>query len=167
MTRFRGAAPGSRCAAFALLALVAAASHGQDRFSVSSDGHEVSDSTTRLVWRRCGEGMHWDGQTCAGKLLKFKYAGAKQAADAAAKTTSRAWRIPTREELVSLYDAKVKRTPKVDGRFFPKATNGPFWATRAGTDDNLNAWLVNFRNGKIRGYTGQATFPLRLVRSAS
>ena len=143
MTRLRAAAIGSRCAAFALFALVTAAVHAQDRFVISSDGQEVTDSTTKLVWRRCGEGQSWDGKTCSGKP----------------------WRIPSREELVSLYDAKVKRAPHIDGSVFPKATNGPFWAIRAGTDDDLNAWLVNFRNGRVSGYAGQTTFPLRLVRA--
>src|SRR6185369_553378 len=85
----------------------------------------------------------FDGKTCSGKLVKYKYAGAREAAEAAAKSTGKAWRIPSREELVSLYDEKLKRKPKLDGRVFPAATNGPFYATRAGTDDNLNAWLVN------------------------
>ena len=66
-----------------------------------------------------------------------------------------------------VYDIKAKKTPKVDPTMFPKATNGPFWATRAGTDDNLNAWLVNFRNGRVSGYAGQKKFPLRLVRAPS
>ena len=165
MARSRRAAIGSRCAAFALLALFAVASHGADRFVVSSDGEEVTDSNTRLVWRRCSEGMHWDGKTCTGRLVKYKYAGARSAAESAAKNTRKAWRIPTREELVTLYDAKLKRAPRIDGSMFPKATNGPFWATRAGTDDNLNAWLVNFRNDRVSGYAGQKTFPLRLVRA--
>lgn len=165
MARTRGAAVGSRIAAFALLALVAASGHAEDRFTISSDGQEVTDATTRLVWRRCGEGAHWDGKTCTGKLVKYKYASARQAAESAAKGTGKTWRIPTREELVTLYDAKLKKTPRVDGRVFPNATNGPFWATRAGTDDNLNAWLVNFRNGRVSGNAGQKTFPLRLVRA--
>ena len=165
MTRLRAAAIGSRCAAFALFALVTAAVHAQDRFVISSDGQEVTDSTTKLVWRRCGEGQSWDGKTCSGKLAKYKYAGARQATEAAAKGSGKPWRIPSREELVSLYDAKVKRAPHIDGSVFPKATNGPFWAIRAGSDDDLNAWLVNFRNGRVSGYTGQTTFPLRLVRT--
>jgi len=139
MTRLRAAATGSRCAAFALFALVAAAVHAQDRFVVSSDGQEVTDSTTKLVWRRCGEGQGWDGKTCSGKLAKYKYAGARQATEAAAKGSGKPWRIPSREELV--------------------------WAIRAGSDDDLNAWLVNFRNGRVSGYAGQTTFPLRLVRT--
>ena len=165
MIRLRGAAIGSRCA-FALFAIVAAAAaHAEGRFVISSDGQEVTDSTTKLVWRRCGEGQRFDGKTCSGKLAKYKYGAARHAAEAAAKSTGKPWRMPSREELVSLYDEKLKRKPRLDGRIFPAATNGPFFATRAGTDDDLNAWLVNFGNGRVSGYAGQKTFPVRLVRT--
>src|SRR5205085_2223678 len=71
MALSRAAALGPRIAAFALLALVAGASHGQGRFAISADGQEVTDSTSRLTWRRCAEGMRWDGKTCSGRLVNF------------------------------------------------------------------------------------------------
>jgi hypothetical protein len=156
---------GARIAACALL-VVAAASHGTGRFVVSADGQEVTDSTTHLTWRRCAEGMRWDGKACSGKIAKYTYAAAKQAADAA-KSGDKAWRIPTRDELVALVDRSAKKKPRYDATAFPKAANGPYWASREGSDDNLNAWLVNFGTGKVRANLGQAKFPLRLVRSGS
>lgn len=165
MTMTRGAALGSRIAAATLLALVAAASHGQGRFAVSADGQEVTDAASRLTWRRCPEGMRWDGKTCSGKLMKFNYAGAKQAA-ASARSAGKPWRVPTRDELVALMDRDAKKKPKIDGEAFPKTPNSPFWASREGSDDDLNAWLVNFGSGKVRANLGQAKFPLRLVRPA-
>jgi len=166
MTLSRGAALASRIAACSLLAFAAVASHAQGRYAISSDGQEVTDSTTHLTWRRCAEGMHWDGKSCSGKLAKYNYAGAKKAAEAA-KSGGKAWRIPTRDELVALFDGSAKKKPKLDGQAFPKATKGPFWASRPGSDDDLNAWLVNFNNGKVRANLGQAKFPLLLVRAAS
>jgi Protein of unknown function (DUF1566). len=65
MALSRGAALGSRIAACTLLALAAAASHAQGRYAISSDGQEVTDSTSHLTWRRCAEGMRWDGKTCS------------------------------------------------------------------------------------------------------
>ena len=159
----RGAALGSRIAACSLLALLAVASNAQGRFAISADGQEVTDTTTRLTWRRCSEGLRWDGKTCSGKLLKFNYAEAKKATEKAGKP----WRMPTRDELVALVDPKAKKKPRVDAEMFPRVTNGPFWARRDGADDNLNAWLVHFNSGKVRANLGQSRFPLRLVRSAS
>jgi hypothetical protein len=151
-----------RLVMFSLLLAATSASHGAGRFAVSADGMEVRDSTTKLVWRHCAEGL--SGPACTGKLVRFKYAGAKTAAERAAKSDGKGWRIPTKDELLSLLDKTVKKKPLIDVHAFPKTPSELFWATRAGTDDNLNAWLVSFANGKVLGNTGQKAFPLRLVR---
>jgi hypothetical protein len=155
---------GARTAA-ALFALFAAVSGAQGRFAVSADGQEVTDSGTQLVWRRCAEGMRWDGKTCSGKAATYKYPGAKQAAETAA-AGGKAWRIPTREELVALLDKKTKKKPLIDTKAFPNTPKAAFWAIREGHDDDLNAWLVSFSSGRVSGNAGQKKFPLRLVRSA-
>jgi len=166
MTLSRAAAAGPRLAALALLAFAAVAAPAQGRFTISPDGQEVTDTKTQLTWRRCAEGMRWDGKACSGKLMKFTYAGAKQAAGGA-KGDGKAWRVPAREELVGLVDMGRKKKPRIDTAAFPQTPSLPFWAVRAGSDDNLNAWLVNFSSGKVRANLGQAKFPLRLVRAAT
>ena len=162
----RAALPGLRFAA-ALLLVAAGASHGQDRFTVSADGQEVTDTASRLTWRRCSEGLRWDGKACKGKLLKYTYAGAKDKALRAAQDDGKAWRIPTREELVALVDMTQKKKPRIDKEAFPQTPGALYWASRTGSTDNLNVWLVNFSNGKVRPSIGQSKFPLRLVRASS
>ena len=164
MTVSRAAMPVLRIAALIVLALAAGASQAQGRFTVSADGQEVTDTTARLTWRRCAEGMRWDGKACSGKLLTYKYAAAKEHAARSAKEAGKAWRIPTREELVPLVDMTTKKRPRIDSDAFPQTPSLHFWASRPGFDDNLNAWLVSFSNGKVRANLGQAKFPLRLVR---
>ena len=155
-----------RTAAFSLLVVAAVSSHGKDRFTASADGMEVQDSTTGLVWRRCAEGL--TGPTCTGgKLTRFKYAAAKADAARVAKSDGKAWRIPTKDELLSLIDKSAKKKPLINIQAFPKTPTDLFWATRAGSDDDLNAWLVSFGSGKVLGNTGQKAFPLRLVRDGS
>ena len=156
-----------RAAALALLALAATASAAQGRYTLSADGNEVTDTTTRLVWRRCAEGMRWDGKACIGKLMKFKYAEAKVRAGSASTGNAPGWRIPTRTELAGLLDRKAKKKPLIDHEAFPDTPKLQFWASRPGSDDNLNAWLVNFGNGRTYANLGEARFPLRLVRSGS
>ena len=165
MTLSRMAAIGPRIGAFALFTSMAFAAHAQGRFTISADGQEVTDSTTRVVWRRCAEGMHWDGKACSGKAATFSYAGAKKAA-AAAKQGGKAWRIPAKDELVALVDM-AKKKPRIDPQAFPQTPSKLFWATREGSDDDLNAWLVSFSNGKVRANNGQSKFPLRLVRAGA
>jgi len=145
-------------AVLALAAAVPAAAQG--RYSVSADGNEVTDNTTHLAWRRCAEGLKWNGRTCDGKLMKFFYHEAKTRASA-----SGGWRLPTREELESIV-VKGKKKPMIDTAAFPNTPSQQFWAVREDADhtDNLNAWLVNFANGRVYGNVGQKRFPLRLVR---
>lgn len=166
MTPSRVTQTGLRLAAIATFALAAGVSHGQGRFAVSADGQEVTDSVTRLTWRRCAEGARWDGKACSGKLVKYSYAGAKEKALRSARDDGKAWRIPSREELVGLVDM-AKKKPRIDVQAFPQTPSAPFWASRAGSDDNLNAWLVSFSSGKVRANLGQAKFALRLVRPGS
>lgn len=150
----------------ALAALVMAMGSGvqaQTRFTVSADGQEVSDSTTQLTWRRCVEGMSWDGKTCTGKPLKFSFAAAQKHAASTASSTGKAWRAPTKVELQSLIDKTQKKT-KIDGSTFPATPKSMFWATRPETKDNLNAWIVNFGNGKVYGNSGSKAPHIRLVR---
>ncbi len=165
MTLPRAAAFAPRLAALALFALAAGGACAQGRFAVSADGQEVTDSTTRLTWRRCAQGMRWDGKACSGKPMKFSYAAAKK--EAATQADGKGWRIPVRDELIALVDMDQKKKPRIDPRAFPQTPALPFWATRAGSTDDLNAWLVNFSSGKVRGNIGEAKFPLRLVRAAT
>jgi len=147
----------------AALALVATApASAQGRYAVSADGNEVTDSAAHVTWRRCAEGLRWNGKACQGKLMKFTYHEArKRAADAAA--SGGAWRLPTRAELSGLV-VRGKKKPLIDSTAFPNTPPQQFWATRPGSDDDLNAWLVSFSNGRVYGNVGQARFPLRLVR---
>ncbi|MDQ6628550.1 MAG: DUF1566 domain-containing protein [Pseudomonadota bacterium] len=164
MTVSRLATLALRMSASLLLVFAAAAAAAQGRFTVSGDGQDVLDTSTQLTWRRCAEGMQWDGKTCAGKASKFTLVGARERARAGAAGAT-AWRLPSREELVGLVDRGAKKKPRIDGIAFPKTPALPFWATRTGSDDNLNAWLVSFANGKVTGNVGEAKFPLRLVRA--
>jgi hypothetical protein len=150
---------------FTIVLLAAGLSvQAEDRFKVSADGQEVTDSKTNLVWRRCVEGMTWDNTKCSGKAQKMNY---KAAQKLAASQSTPAWRIPTKEELLSLVDKTSKKKPRIDTAAFPNTPSGLTWATRPETKDNLNAWMVDFRNGHVFGNNGSKTPVLRLVRAAS
>lgn len=168
MTSLRLATLTSGCFMAGLLACAAPAqAQAGARFVVSADGQEVQDTSTQLVWRRCAEGSAWDGKTCKGKPTKFTLAGARKfVAEVDAKTPNQAWRIPNKDELTGIV-VKGKKAPMIDQASFPNTPSSGFGALRPGFDDNLNAWVVNFRNGHVLGYTGQAKFALRLVRKAS
>ncbi len=153
-----------RAATILALASLAAGPLGtaqaQQRYSVSPDGQEVRDGKTSLSWRRCAEGMAWNGKACAGKPAKFSYVAAQKYLSAQAAT---GWRMPTKEELLSLVD-KTQRKPAIDGSAFPNTPAAMFWSTRAESKDNLNAWIVDFNGGHVFGNNGTKAPHLRLVR---
>lgn len=152
------------CVALTVLALGCSGSAlAQERFKVSADGQEVQDSKTRLTWRRCAEGMSWNGKACAGKPTKFSYVNAQKYASAQAPAL---WRLPTKDELMTLLD-KTKKKPMIDGNAFPNTPSAMFWSTRPETKDNLNAWIVDFSRGHVFGNNGTKSPYLRLVRATA
>jgi len=172
MTVSRPLARAAQFAALTVIALGATAAQAQaqaasapqaaSRFTISADGNEVTDTTTKLTWRRCAEGQKFDGKTCAGKPTKLKFGAAKEAATAAGG----GWRVPTRDEITALLaKGKLKKgDARFDAQAFPGTPKVLFWATRPGFDDNLNAWLVNFQSGKVDGNSGAGKYALRLVK---
>ena len=170
MTGFRSATQVVQLATLVLAALGAVQALAQApapaRFTVSADGQEVLDTRTSLLWRRCAEGMLWDGKLCKGKPTKFKFAGAKDYTATLAKTANKGWRLPTKDELRGIV-VKQKKKPMLDQAAFPNTPSANFWATREGFNDNLNAWVVNFGNGRVYGNNGGAKPHLRLVRANS
>jgi hypothetical protein len=148
--------------AFGIPLLCASAFAADARFVVSADGQEVLDTRTQLVWRRCVEGMSWDGAACKGKASKFKFGEARQHAQAAPGAPGKAWRLPMKDELFSIV-IKQKKKPMTDTAAFPDAPASLHWAKRPGFDDNLNGWMVDFGSGKGFGGSG-AKQAVRLVR---
>ena len=147
-------------AACLLVAPVASAAEPPPtRYTLSAGGQEVTDSQTKLVWQRCPLGAKWDGKVCSGKPTKFNLVQAKKAND----PSNAAWRMPTKDEFLTLAD-RSKKKPKMDTTAFPAKPSDLYWALRPETDDNLNAWVADFRNGKIYGNTRDARHFVRLVR---
>ena len=75
------------------------------------------------------------------------------------------WRLPTKDELTGLVD-KTQKKPMIDKAAFPGTPAAIFWSTRPEATDNLGAWLVDFKNGRVFGNTRKASYMVRLVRAA-
>ncbi len=81
-------------------------------------GDEVYDSQTKLTWARCSVGQEWKNEHCVGNIVYFNF-------DTAQKQASDGWRVPTRDELVSLIDPNLKKFPVVDTAAFPDMGREP------------------------------------------
>ncbi len=160
-------------------------------FTISADGSEVTDQKTGLIWRRCAEGMNWDGATCAGTAATFPHEAALQRATA--QVTNAIWRLPNIKELFSIVD-ESRSIPAIDLAIFPATPSNQFWSnsivdgspsipaidstafhnTPAQTFWSTSslvgtpgiAWTVNFNHGHVINNNRYSGYYVRLVRDA-
>ncbi|OFZ68870.1 MAG: hypothetical protein A2V79_06365 [Betaproteobacteria bacterium RBG_16_56_24] len=110
-------------------------------YVISTDGNEVTDQKTGLVWRRCSEGMSWNGSTCAGTASTYTHEAALQRAADQADSTGIAWRLPNIKELSSIAD-KTLSNPAIDATAFPVTPASWFWSASPYVGDSTSAWFV-------------------------
>ena len=145
----------------AALLFVLANAAGAAPFSVSANGQEVTDSATGLIWRRCAEGMAAKGGSCSGTPLAIDHAGALKRAEAQAKATGAAWRLPSSQELQSIAD-ESKFKLAIDTTAFPGTPAEHFWTRDPYITDYFYA--VNFYNGFRYDRYHTSPHHVRLVR---
>ena len=132
-------------------------------FTVSADGKEVTDTRSNLVWRRCAEGMAASTKGCAGKALGVDHDGAIKRAEAQAKASGVAWRLPSNSELRGIADESRFKLA-IDTEAFPGTPPQHFWTSERINKDYANA--VHFYNGFHYDRYHTNEHHVRLVRSA-
>ncbi|MDP1947864.1 MAG: tetratricopeptide repeat protein [Nitrospirota bacterium] len=137
-------------------------------YVISADGAEVADQNTDLVWRRCSEGMYWDGATCTGEAGIYTHADALQLAGSAGVV----WRLPSREELRSIVDMDIHldlvngvKLAAIDLTIFPNTPTREFWSSTLHRDTRSYGY-VEFYDGLSGGSESEEKrFHVRLVRA--
>lgn len=162
--------PSPAAAALATATATATSPRPDARYTVSADGHEVTDTTTGLIWRRCAEGMRFSGATCTGEALL--QTSLVRALDHA-KRQGGAWRLPSYDELKAL--ARLHPAPGasagimgIDAAAFPATPQRNFWSSTlynqgargdrdrtkviyfAGFSSQADLFLDNGENGMMR-----------------
>lgn len=146
------------------------------RYTFSADGKEVTDTVSGLVWRRCAEGMQWNGSTCAGEASKFfRLNDVLRHSHAEAAATKLAWRVPAIAELETLVNLNFdgglgeRGTAGNDMLAFPGTPVATFWSSTlyySQRGDRDRTKTVSFANG-LQGYLDNGEDGrLRLVRNA-
>jgi hypothetical protein len=149
---------------FGLLLLSSAGvSMAQERFALSADGQEVTDSRTGLIWRRCAEGMVFKGKTCTGQALYLNHPDASARAKAAS-TPEAEWRMPILKELSSIVSAREAEENKaaIDPNAFPATPVARFW-TSSSTGPGYFTF-VGFSDGSAGEAPRATSAAVRLVR---
>jgi len=124
----------------------------------SGDLHDVDNTYT---W--CQATGNNEGPRCLGNLTSWI---GRVNADAFAGFTN--WRVPTREELLSIVDTDVaacdRSTPCIDSIFGPTQAS-EYWSS---TEVSPNvAWIVIFSSGNLKFGTKSDRVVVRAVRSGS
>ncbi len=130
-------------------------------------GSEVRDKVTGLIWKRCLEGATWSGTACTGAASTFTWVNALDRARTATATTASpasAWRLPNRNELLSLAEIAC-HNPAINSTWFPNQPSTSAWSASPVEDSAGYAWFVYFLNG-FDGYDVKSFgLSARLVRS--
>ena len=125
------------------------------RFESLADG-TVIDHTTGLMWTADDVGDR-----------RLTWSDADQAAKAVTIGGHSDWRLPTRQELLSLVD-DTRFDPAIDTAAFPTCKPEFYWtASSWAPSPASNAWLVNFHDGDSYGNDRNSGARVRAVRSVS
>ncbi|MBK1724722.1 DUF1566 domain-containing protein [Thiocystis violacea] len=124
----------------------------------------VQDQTTGLMWKQCAEGL--GGVGCAqGEATTLSWKGALRRGRSSTFAGYSDWRLPDREELLSLLQRRC-RGMDIDGVNFPNTPAAQFWSSTPASYYPGSAWRVHFGNGDIDyGTKGDSAY-VRLVRDA-
>jgi len=154
-----------------------------DRYWDKGDG-TVTDVKTGLQWMRCSLGQTWQGGTCVGEAKAYSWQAALDAANTLNRQGGyagyRDWRVPTREELLTLVycssgqpktwndtgkscEGDYKR-PALYQPTFPNTPVFWFWSSSPYAYSPDGAWYVGFYNGQDFADFQGNHFAVRLVR---
>lgn len=140
---------------------------GNENFLISPDGTEATSQMTGalLTWRRCVEGMQWNGSACVGTPQTFTVLQAlKHAMDESARTGV-AWHVPNVKEL----NGTVRREhvkPATDPVAFPQAPSGLSCTSSPNVRAASRSWMIDFSVGLVLVEPRSTSCTLRLVRWA-
>ncbi len=133
-------------------------------FVLSIDGQEATDTATGLIWRRCVEGMTWNGSTCSKAANFYTHEQALQRAATEASLSQTAWRLPNVKELETLLVESPQNASVVDSTVFPNMPTDIFWTSTPYAIDGNGVWFVDFSLGVVAAALRSNINYVRLVR---
>lgn len=134
-----------------------------NRFTENGDG-TVTDTVTKLVWKRCSEGL--TGVSCEeGAPLIFTWDEALKTASESRFAGRKDWRLPDIKELNSIIERQCTM-PAINEIVFPATPTMSFWSSTPYAGNLQFAWNVYFPYGISDGNSKSYKFFVRLVRAA-
>lgn len=144
-------------------------------YVISSNGLEVTDQKTGLIWSRCVIGMNWDGglNTCVNATTSCVHANTNIVAifthEEALKCASQVgsvtpWRLPNIKELASISERSISLAFN-EVAFPATPTNFGYWSSTPNVGVSATAWIMNFDRGQGGVSSRSNSLYVRLVRS--
>lgn len=135
-----------------------------DESFAQHDNGTVTHNKTGLMWMSCVLGQIWDGVTCSGSAQGYTWQNALQASAGYAFAGYNDWRLPNKNELVSIVE-EACYDPAINTLVFPNDPASYVWSSSPYVGYRYYAWNVGFGNGAV-GYGSKAYgYYVRLVRS--
>lgn len=136
-----------------------------DRYTIDTDQGTVIDKLTKLMWQQCSVGQTQTGTACNGNGNQFDWQTALQAGPSSSVANYNDWRLPNRNELVSLI-AWHCNSPSINATVFPNTALNAFWSSSPYFRTPDSAWRVDFpTGGSGRYFRNYAQYYVRLVRN--
>ena len=140
----------------------------KERFEVvvGSNGAEVLDLDTNLVWQRCSVGQQWQNTTqrCTGTPVRYTWVDALKQAHALGGD----YRLPNIKELHTLHEPRCS-TPSINVTLFPDTpSTDAYWSSSPAMRDSNGAWRMSFDLGSTDvGAKADANGYVRAVRASA
>ncbi len=131
----------------------------------------VSDTQTKLMWKKCSEGQDFSNNCTdiPAAITTFTWQEALQhvatinANGGFANYTD--WRLPNIKELRSIVEQACS-DPVIDLAIFPNTPSAEFWSSSPRANSGKNAWIYDFYVGLSDWYPmALAPIYVRLVRN--
>lgn len=134
------------------------------RFEILSDGAEVKDKKTNLIWQRCNIGQTWDktSQSCTGtaKTLTWKTALSET------NKLGNGNRLPNIKELQSIIEYQCAYPALNQNIFKGHDEENPWYFSSTPKLTDTGIFAINFSNIGIQPVGKASTGVARAVRSA-
>lgn len=131
-------------------------------FTDNGDG-TVTHQTTGLTWKRCAEGLVWNGSACLGTVQRYTWAQGKVLTGTFAGKND--WRLPTATELITIIE-HGKTYPAINATIFPNTPQFAFLTATVNPFDPAGVWIVSFDEGRVSNGYKSLDSNVRLVRGS-
>jgi hypothetical protein len=131
---------------------------------VDNNNYTITDRRTKLVWQKCYNNLNLDS-TCSGSTVSLNWTNALQYCKNLT-LANRTWRLPSLNELFTLYDFQKTILPFHDPLFGNFSLSRNINTSTTNAIVNNQRYSINFTSTGIDFYTFDKNFftgPVRCV----